>query len=74
MVLLIPVVQEFQRELVAQRGMQSLPVVEDLNVLKGFSPHFGMHCIAKAMNTLVLEAIEPTLRRRVDAPMSSKVS
>ena len=41
--------------------MLSSPVVEDLDVLKAGSLHVGMSGMANTMNSLVFEAVEPTL-------------
>ena len=53
--------------------MQSLAVVKDLDVFEGSRLDLGMSRVANAMHALVLEAVEPTFCRRVDAPMSSNV-
>ena len=45
--------------------MQSLPVVEGLDVFKDLCPHFGIRGIANAMNAHSLKAVEPALRRRI---------
>ena len=45
--------------------MLPLPVVEDLDVLEAGGLHVGMSGIANPMHPLVLEAVEPALRRRV---------
>ena len=60
-----PIRQELHRRLVAEGRMLPLPVVEDLDVFKGCSFDLGMRCVANAMYPLVLEAVEPTLGRRV---------
>jgi len=52
--------------------MLPLAVVEDLDVLEAGGLHVSMSGIANAMHTLVLEAVEPALRRRIDAPMSRR--
>ena len=45
--------------------MLPLAVIEDLDVLEAGGLHFSMRGITNAMHPLVLEAVEPTLRRRV---------
>ena len=45
--------------------MLPLSVVEDLDVLEAGGLHVSMSGIANAMHPLVLEAVEPALRRRV---------
>ena len=51
--------------------MLSFPVVEKLDVLKSGSLDVGVSGVANAMHPLILEAVEPALRWRIDAPMSS---
>ena len=50
--------------------MLPFPIVKDFDVLEAGSFHFGMRYVANAMHPLVLEAVEPAFRRRIDAPMS----
>jgi hypothetical protein len=45
--------------------MLPFSVVKDLNVFKGGRFDRGVCGVAKAMDPLVFEAVEPTLRRRV---------
>lgn len=65
MLLAVPVFQELNWRLVAKRRMLPLAVVEDLDVLEAGGLHVSMSGIANAMHPLVLEAVEPALRRRV---------
>ena len=45
--------------------MLPLTIVKDFNVFEGSSLHLGMGCETYAVNPLVLETVEPTLRRCV---------
>ena len=65
MLLLLPFVEELHRRFVAKRRMQALTVIKDLDVFKGNSLDVDMGFITNAMHSLVLEAVEPTLGRRV---------
>jgi hypothetical protein len=65
--------QELHGRLVAEGRMLPFPVVEDLDVLKAGSLHLGMRGIANAMHPLVLEAVEPALRRRVIPAISFRL-
>ena len=65
MLLANPVLQELNRRSVTEGRMLPLPVIEDLDVLEAGSLHVGMSGVANPMHSLVFEAIEPTLRRRV---------
>ena len=65
MLLADPLRQELRGRFVSESGMLSLPVVKDLDVFKAGGPHLGMGSVTKAMDPLVLEAVEPTLGRRV---------
>ena len=60
-----PVIQELGWRLVAKSRMQPFPVVEGLDVLEAGRRHLGTRREAYAMHPLVLEAVEPALRRGV---------
>lgn len=60
-----PALQEQRRRLVTKRRMQPTPVVKHLDVLEGRGRHLFMRAPAPAMHLLVLEAVEPTLGRRI---------
>ncbi len=45
--------------------MLAFPVVKNLDVFKGLSLDHGVSRKASAMHPLILEAVEPALRRRV---------
>ncbi len=45
--------------------MLPFPIVEDLDVLKGYSADLGVCGVANAMHPLIFEAVEPTLGWRV---------
>lgn len=49
----------------AEGGMQPFPVLEDLDVLEACRSHVVMSSVADTVPPLVLEAVEPTLRRSV---------
>ena len=57
--------QELRWRLVAEGRMRPFSVVKDLNVFKGRSIDRSVCSVAKAMDPLVFEAVEPALRRRV---------
>ena len=65
MLLADPAFQELDWRLVTKCRMLPLPVVEDLDVLEAGGLHVGMSGIANSMHPLVLEAVEPALRRRI---------
>jgi hypothetical protein len=60
-----PLFQELHWRLVAEGRMLPFSVVKDLDVFKGGRLDFGMSRVANTMHPLVLEAVEPALRRRV---------
>ena len=65
MLLADPVLQELNGRPVSEDRMLALPVVEDLDVFKACGLHVGVGRLANSMYPLVLEAVEPALRRRV---------
>ena len=65
MLLSDPVLQELNRRSVAKSRMRPLPVMEDLDVFKGDSLDLSVRRMANPVYPLVLEAVEPALRRRV---------
>ena len=60
-----PSYQELRWRLVAEGRVLPFSVVKDLNVFKGRSFDLGVCGVANAMDSLVFEAVEPALRRRV---------
>ena len=65
MLLTDPVLQELNRRPVAEGRMLPFSVVKRFDVFKGGRLDLGVCGVANAMHSLVLEAVEPTLRRRV---------
>jgi hypothetical protein len=65
MLLSDPTLQELSWRSVAEGRMLPLSVVENLDVFKGGSLDLSVRSIPNAMHPLVLEAVEPALRRRV---------
>lgn len=65
MLLSDPVLQELNWRPVAEGRMLALPVVEDLDVFRAGGLHVGVSGIAYSMHPLVLETVEPALRRRI---------
>ena len=66
-----PVVQELSRGLVAERGVAAIPIVERLDVRKKIGDRFVPRRVTRTMHALVLQAVEETFGRCIDAPMSS---
>lgn len=60
-----PVVQELLWRGVAERGMPAPAVVERLDVIEGVGNGLGSRLVAGAMHSLILEAVEETLGRRI---------
>jgi PAS domain S-box-containing protein len=60
-----PVLQELNGRLVAEGRMLALPVVKNLDVFKGGSLDLGRRRVVNTLQPLVLEAVEPALRRRI---------
>lgn len=65
MLLSDPGLQKLNRRLVTERRMLPFPIVKNLDVFKGCGLDLGVRGVANTMDSLVLEAVEPTLRRRV---------
>ena len=65
MLLSDPVLQKLNGRLVAEGRMLPFSVVENLDRFKGGRLDLGMSRVANTVNPLVLEAVEPTFRRRV---------
>ena len=63
MLLSDPVLQKLNGRPVTEGRMQPLPVVENLNVFESHRLDVDVSGIANAMHPLVLEAVEPDLRR-----------
>ena len=60
-----PSLHELYGRLVTESRVLPFSVVEDLDVFKGRSLDLGMGRIANTMHPLILETVEPALRRRV---------
>ncbi len=60
-----PIRQELHRRLVPESRMLPLPAIEDLDVLEAGGLHVSMSGVANPIHPLVLETVEPALRRRV---------
>jgi hypothetical protein len=65
MLLTDPVLQKLNGRPVAECRVLPFPAVENLDVLKAGGLHVGVGGVADAMHPLVLEAVEPALRRCV---------
>ena len=57
--------QELHGRLVAEGRVLPFSVVKDLDVFKADGLHVGVSGKANSMHPLVLEAVEPTFRRRI---------
>ena len=60
-----PVLQERGRRQISQCGVAAAPVVEDGDVLEQIARGLVASRIARAMNPLILEAVEEALSRGV---------
>jgi hypothetical protein len=67
-----PLVQELGRRLVAERGVAATPIVERFDVSKEIRDRFVPCRVTRTVHALVLQAVEETFGRSVDAPMSSR--
>jgi hypothetical protein len=56
---------------ITERGVTTFPVVKNLNVFEHILPSVVPCRVALPMCAFVLHAVEETLHRRIDAPMSS---
>ena len=65
MLLADPLREELRGRPVSKSRMLSLPVIKHLDVLEARCLHFRVSSVTKAMHSLILEAVEPALRRRI---------
>jgi len=66
-----PVFHEFRWRGVAERGMSTSVVVEQLDIVEQIGLRFGPRTVAGAMHPLILQAVEETLGRRVVPAVTS---
>ena len=60
-----PVVEELSQRLVAERGVATTPVVEDLDVIEQIGDSLGAGGVARVVHPFVLKAPEEALRGRI---------
>ena len=64
--------EELSWRLLAERGVVTTPVVEDLDVIEQICDGLGAGGVARAVHPFVFQTVEEAIRGRIDAPMSSK--